>query len=303
GFIRPDLNRNLRRIKSFQWAHRQAVSASEPPALILRSFGQKDSYQDAGSGFSIFGLVDAAMRETGLRPVVLGSHLSLPDDNGFLFLPTRDDEWWRIFEVYSEASSLILVIPELTQGLGQELRFLRERTWLSKTVVLMNSASVPQRVMDGQGDVHALRGNDEQRRARWSEACAIFAKMGIELPDYDPRGALIELNAQGRTRRVSILNIDPKSLNKIGYWKGLFIDAGPNTADRRERFCKVWRDMTSHRQFDGRPLSEVYVPPCLPRFGIRDVLYPPGDDGRLRVHLRIPILFGWAIPLMILLLK
>ena len=75
----------------------------------------------------------------------------------------------------------------------------------------------------------------------------------------------------------------------------------PSDDERYKRFRKAWHRLSESRSFYGPPLAEVYSPSNidLPRYGWRDILKPPGNDGSLRINLRFFILFGW-LPILVI---
>jgi hypothetical protein len=297
--VRERISDNLKRITSYYRAHETASKAPQPMALLLRSFGQVHGYLDAHSGFSVFWFLDRALVRSGLRPVMLGAPTSLPPDYSMLFLSSTDENWQGIFERYAAAAALILIIPETTRSLNTELTVLRQRGWLAKTVIVMTPASIPRKAVGGDMDWY-LGGDDATRKSRWTEAASQFHGIGISLPNYDPAGALIELNAEGTLAQITPLGIDRASMEKGEGQRGFFApDRDPNDADRYSLFSDAWTSLTNRRRFRGPALSEVFENAYddLPCYGWPHVLRPPGDDGTLWINLRSMLILGWAIPI------
>ena len=279
---------------TFYRVHAEARTSPYPIALLLRSFGNVHGYLDVGTGFSIFWLLDEALRETGLQPVLLGTDASLPEDHGTLLMLTEDEKWQEVFEVFADAAAVIIVVPELTGSLQTELQLLRERGWLAKSVAVMTPASVCVQNIALDPGV-ALGGDDTERRDRWEAARERYALQSLKLPPYDADGALIEWSGNGNISASNLLSFKPRS----------FHENVPHSLLRRESFCRCWRSIQDRRRFRGKSTSETYLPmaPALKASSHKSVLDPPGNDGRLEGALVCLALFGWVVPLAFLFLS
>lgn len=303
--LRALISNNLKRIASYYRAHETAPLASQPVALVLRSFGQVHGYLDKASGFSALWLLDDALTKTGFRPVMLGAPTSLPPDYSVLFLPSSDSDWQEMFEHYAEAAATILPVPESTDSLVTEVTVLRQNQWLAKTVIVMTPASIPRKAVSRETDWY-LGGDDATRQRRWATATSQFHELGIRLPKYDPGGALIELDAKGKPLRVSRLGLDGMSMERRKRRTGLFSPSpAPDEVERFDCFLEAWSTLIARRRFTGPALSQVYPTTHhnLPRYGWSDLLHPPGNDGILRFNLRGFLVLGWGLPSLAYLMK
>jgi hypothetical protein len=92
-----------------------------------------------------------------------------------------DDETWRVgFEVVSQQTDLILVLPDDTDALTWELNRLVDQSRLDKTLLMMTP-----------------RALDAKAGRVWCHTVGTFARRGIRLPAFDEAGAFLLLGADG----------------------------------------------------------------------------------------------------------
>lgn len=286
--LRGALNANFRRMDVFDRVHAEANNSPRPIALLLRSFGRVHGHLDVQTGFSIFWLLDEALRESGFQPVLLGTDVSLPDNHGTLLFPTENEKWQKAFEAFADAAAVIIVIPEVTGSLQTEMHLLRARGWLAKSVAVMTPASI--RVQNMMLEVSVAMGGDDQARSdRWEITRERLSQQGLKLPPYNTEGALIEWSASGEIHEINLLSFEPGSHN----------ENIPHSPERRRSFCRCWRAVQERRRYHGKSISETYLPiaPVISNPNLEDVLDPPGGDGSLRSAIVCLVGFGWVFPL------
>lgn len=112
----------------------------------------------------------------------------------------------------------VVVIPEMTDGLLDEINILTQTHLLRKTVVLMPP-------------------NCGRQSHRWNEIRTKFLELGLKLPEYDPNGCLYLPNEDFSVRRrVPLFDSE--------------------TIDRR-RFQRAFDDIAAELDVEGRPLNQV----------------------------------------------
>jgi hypothetical protein len=302
--IRPAINDNLQRLAGFRRAHAEAAHGDERVALLLRSFGQVHGYLDDASRFGALWFFDRALRNSGLRPVLLGTNMSVPPTHGVLLLQTADADWQAAFDRLARAAAVIIVIPETSPSLQSEMGLLRERGWLSKTVLFMMPEVVEAPGLDGA----SFGGQQGIRQQRWEETRAVLAGHGIQIPAYDKRGCLAELQENGAVGALHWLDLDSASMTSLPEWRGwnwFWSKPGPAHPTRQRHFDECWHPIAERRRFSGPPVSEVYraMSPPVPVFGVRDVWRTPGADTVLSTGLIVFFGIGWGLPLLLLLLE
>jgi hypothetical protein len=142
--------------------------------------------------------------ERALRGVSLLIALARGDEHfvvgaARVYLP--DDEWWQRFQTLAARASHLLVIPTEAGATAQEIGWLIESGYLRKCIFLMPETAT------GKGlriDFHAptavqySEGNVVDHWAAWQGAQKLFRERhGLQLPNYDSRGALLTFNESG----------------------------------------------------------------------------------------------------------
>lgn len=190
-----------RRLLVLRCNAREAATYDGAYVFFLRSFSaiegfQEDSHVTGTDGVvtlhehSSVGEFDAAVRLAGLRLVALGGELVLPCRHGLLWLEGDDADWQANATRLAEGARAILLAPETTDGLVTEIRLLRDHGLLDRTIVKM--LPLPQDSWNtSYPDRHA-------RVDAWQRAQAGLAVEDIALPDYDARGAIFRLDADGK---------------------------------------------------------------------------------------------------------
>ncbi|MEM9811341.1 MAG: hypothetical protein AAF913_01625 [Pseudomonadota bacterium] len=251
------MNANLLRLKNAIDAQHAASTGAEPSALLLRAFHEQRGYVDGDAGFSLFDLIEPALRRAGLRPVALGQTLPLPPDHGTAFVLTTDETWWSVFQELSRSAAILVLIPEITPSLQREMRWLREADLISKVILVMPPEAlfvVHYTTADG-GVEGGPAGPNAARKAGWEETVQHWARdLGVELPSYDRRGALITFGTAGTVRSSPLRSFGTESYlhavrrRVLGYRRGFGVDfdhrlaqaLGP-TPPRGEPIREVWR--------------------------------------------------------------
>lgn len=120
---------------------------------------------------------------------------------------TLDEKWRDDIERLSVAATLIVLVPSANDGTLWEMRMLRRRNLLDRTVFVMPetlaspSTVVVERRLLGESfdgaDGYRLEAHHVDLARAWQEARAAASLMGMELPPYDPRGMLFTLGPDG----------------------------------------------------------------------------------------------------------
>jgi hypothetical protein len=292
---RGRLNDNVTRVESALTARAAAAVGGEPVALILRSFRSDVAHSDFAASFSICELIEPALREAGFQPVALGRNLHLPPQHGVAFIETQDESWWEIFAEVARAAAVIVAFPHDTPSLRRELKWLAASGMVGKLALVMAPESLP--VVYPTGDVPNVvsSADDAKRMQVWSEFRCIGAEdMGIELPGYDPRGALILFSVDGAV--VSAYPLRTKT-EKPTWFRTELND------DYRERygidFQPIWREAVDRHAWSGPPVRELWrrLAPAPLRIDRRAYFRPPGASGIEWYKLKRTMALGWGTAL------
>ncbi len=261
--------------------------------IFLRSFEKTEGYEnqltrivpgemDPTAGIylpeSIVGELDAAVREQEAKLVVLGGQLVLPIDHGVIWLQCPDRAWWVNFELLATHATGIIICPELTPGIFDELELIRNRNLLSKTIFFMSPTP--------QSSDAVNYAEPKNREKQWNEIQKRFQEEKILLPDYAPQGRLFSLDINSHvTRSVDIEG--EAATNKV-------VDA--------------LRKFIGQQKLKGTPFKEVYPQLTLQPFQRKKVLLlaTPGSEGffaktivgTLLIWLSMALYFiHWLVPL------
>jgi hypothetical protein len=118
-------------------------------------------------------LLDA---DSGVHTVIIdGREASLSAD--LLCILSSDADWRKIFDVLKEGAKLIIVVPEDSPSLREEISSLVDTPLIAKCVFLMPPSSRHEAARSGM-----------TRRARWEQS---RRNLAVELPEYDENGALL----------------------------------------------------------------------------------------------------------------
>jgi hypothetical protein len=122
-----------------------------------------------------------------------------------LVVDTADEHWKECFRDVAQRSRAIIMWPELTQGVREELSELRANGWAGKLIVLM-----PPLVRGGPS-----QHDDGGRRARWKLVAEGLQAEGLSLPAYSSTGCFFTVDEQWRTRDVFPLAVGLVSSAKL----------------------------------------------------------------------------------------
>jgi hypothetical protein len=296
---RRRLNDNVTRVESALAARAAAASGSGPAALILRSFKSDVAHSDFAAAFSLCELIEPALRETGYRPLALGRNLHLPPRHGVAFIETDDASWWRTFTEVAQAAAVIVAFPQDTPSLRRELGWLAASGMLGKLALVM--APEPLQVLRPTGDLPGAgpAANDVRRKRVWSDFRQIGSdELGVELPDYDPRGALV-LFGQGGA--VSAYPLRTK-IERPKWFSAQLVQ------DYRLRygvdFQAIWQTAVRKQAWNGASVSDLWrrLAPAPLHIGRYACLRPPGAVvGMEWSQLTMTMAAGWGGALVFLL--
>ncbi|MFE9751462.1 hypothetical protein ACFYOT_41695 [Saccharothrix saharensis] len=190
----------------------------QPPrfALYLRSFAttgrlsaqppeaEKDApYLDAEK------IIGSALRDL---PLVAVGRPGEVDGAGRV--PVAEDRWQSVVEQLVDAAELIVLVPSAAPGTLWEMKLLRERGRLDRTVFLMPEQVSERKPPDGYHDFgwpsraagwdHAEDRHGDHDHD-WDQAVDAAAQIGLTLPPYRYEGALFTLDADGKPTRIRSL--------------------------------------------------------------------------------------------------
>lgn len=300
--IRGRINDNVSRVRSVLAARAAAAEGDEPVALLLHSFSDQTAYRD--ELFSLYERVDPALRSLGLRPLAFGTALPLAPDHGVALIATSDAEWWEKFRLAARHAAVIVISPEATESLQREICWIASEEMTAKLVVLM--APEPLEVMRETGDPHTsfadASGPKDRRVASWRKARRFWrTQTGVDLPEYDPRGAVILLPDRGGavwSRPARGFAREP------GLRRAMRLVIGMVTGDYKTgsgvALNDVVQDAFAEREWTGPPVSDLWqqLAPQELEIDARSYLHPPGANvkvGQLSVGIA---LVGWSMVLL-----
>ncbi len=165
-----------------------------------------------------------------------------------LVLRPPDARWITCFTFAADRAKAIVFLPELTQGIGEELNQMMAHDWLQKTIILMSSA-----------DSSTL----ERRRVRWGEFRDHAKRFGIDLPEYDRRGGVIVFSAESSATQFLAFGFDescqhfrlPRDFFQKTYEERVRIVDMHQTSYRRPE--DVFQQVLNSRPFKGAPIREI----------------------------------------------
>jgi hypothetical protein len=295
-YARGPLNSNIARIDSALAARAAAANGREPAALLLRAFREELGYVDLGGSFSLYELIEPALRETGFRPLALGANLPLPPSHGVAFVATADDSWWEVFTTIADDAAVIVVVPQDTPSLGRELHWLGQRGLLAKIAVVMAPESLQILHYTGADGVTTTgpAADNEGRVAAWGTARQVWsAALGVDLPAYDARGALIVFTDDG-TASIHPLRTRPEKPKWF---------AAQLVRDYERRygvdFARLWTAVTAERCWRGAPVADIWrrISPGPISIDARAYIRPPGATGLEWHELGMMAAAGWGATL------
>lgn len=219
--LRSDYSSQKARIGQHIINHKNAETNSAPYVLLLRSFSLRGNYSIEESGqlliagstepvdqhvvISFLGNIDLALGEHGLTLVVIGSQdLSLPKKNRVLIVECPDDQWQANFRTLACNAKAILVVPESTIGIMEEIDYVKCHRLLGRTIILMPPSM--QRIEKKWWIEEINLEKTEPRDQRWEQLKNILQNRRVALPPYDSDGALLTIGEHGSTSKKISLN-------------------------------------------------------------------------------------------------
>lgn len=192
----PDIRPLRTALRCLATRERRLIAGSDerPPILLLyssdQSLGTTELRTIPGSRVHGSPDVDIGGRYTALDVARALSHqaqvvavgLEEEDDQDGIILNIRceENEWLDKVAEIGDGAAAIVIIPGPTRGLLSELRLLRTRRLLHKTLVLMLPRS--------RWHLGVRRSPD--LRSRWRSVQESVRPLGVLLPDHEPRGML-----------------------------------------------------------------------------------------------------------------
>lgn len=177
-----------------------ARHSTERYALVLRSFEFRSLHEQQQTVVPIAGPIipqvtslanpaGRACRSLGLRPVIIGGDLIGCDaESRFVYLNYDYDDWWDAFSILSQYASVIILVPETSPSLLAELKSIRERDLLDRTVFL----GPP----DQTDKLPVVNNEPDCIATRWEEVRAELGEHGVELPEFEPSGIVFSFHVR-----------------------------------------------------------------------------------------------------------
>lgn len=131
---------------------------------------------------------------------------------------TSDEDWWKAFTALAENAELIVLLPSAREGTFREIQWIFETKAFGKCVIFM-----PATVHSGGIDVYQgpkmplVRIRYGRRyffypEEEWAEVRDRLRSLHVELPAYDPGGALIRLDDNGTVHKMAPLELHRRLL-------------------------------------------------------------------------------------------
>ena len=192
GREKRQIKRNL---KAELLLERVKQGSDEPFSLYLRSFAQEDGF-GRRKGFWWYVLMegDVSLIDRETLELLISQRmrmrcpmiaLGLPGERlGAGRVPMAEAEWKEVTLFLMDRARLIYIVPAATEGVLWEIRHLA-RNHHAKTRYIMPPAKF-------------MGGDAARAEALWDEARLPCIPRGVDLPRYDPRGAQLILDANGR---------------------------------------------------------------------------------------------------------
>lgn len=144
---------------------------------------------------------------------------------GAIRIENKERGWKRMFIQLANRAMKIFIIPSSHEGTGWEIEYLFKNRLLNKTIFIM-----PQKFNAYYDNIS--KGKERLFNENWGIIKKKLQKIGLQLPEYNPKGLLFtmaksgELNfcAQLKMKRikklcVQLLSFNPE-LKKLGEWQG-----------------------------------------------------------------------------------
>lgn len=202
--------------------HKNAETSSAPFVLLLRSFSRRSGYSIEESGqvllagtpeiayeqhlvISFLGNLDLSLRKHGLTIVVIGqNNLSLPERHHVLIVECPDDLWQANLRILACNAKAILLIPETTNSVAEEIDYVKRHGLLGRTMLLMPPVNEQTKHVWWVQEINFQR--TEQRDQRWEQVKEFLGDRGVVLPPYDPAGALFTVGESGGALKIVTLD-------------------------------------------------------------------------------------------------
>jgi hypothetical protein len=210
--------------------HLRAKECKKPFVIFLHSFSEESSYMtikreieysesraDEYYKFdSYLSNLDLTIQNFGLVLVTLGGQFHLRSKHNVVIIETPDEYWFPNFQILCADAKVILIAPEITDSLKQELNYLIKNKYLNKCVFVMPPISEGEYDEKEAGFAMVeTRTNSLRKDKRWELASKTYEEYGIKIPAYNKLGALflfdcngnvIESNLNGSMEGTSISN-------------------------------------------------------------------------------------------------
>jgi hypothetical protein len=261
--------------------YRNADSAPSDQAsyfLFLRSFTELEGYQTTGVAVGTDGVntqhvesdvwrIDDAVGRQRSRLVVLGGHLILSRSHQVIWLRCPDHEWEKNFRVLARHARGIILSPEVSRSLLDEVRFLRDHELLGKTIVLM-----PVTPPTVSGLVHY--DPPDRKKERWDIVRTELQEDGLTLPAYEEQGKLLLLSGDCRVEG-SVDLFDEEKRRRLPWWRKWATPA------RQADYADALAVLLEGWELRGAPFAEVYPLLHLSPRQVEHALLTqvPGSDG------------------------
>lgn len=200
-----------------KWLLASAKTSDRPPILLLRSFSSAVTVEPTPT-IAIFGehpinepTNPAAARSHLLRiarhvrahgPVVAIGRAKrgiamAPKVDVLMFEPS-DAVWFRVFEILSDASRAVVLLPGETNSVACEYKSLKERDLITKLVIVMP----PNGIFYGPWRVRLplVDDNLDELQDGWERARSHFKSLDVSLPPYDPSGLAMTVGPDGQVK-------------------------------------------------------------------------------------------------------
>ncbi|KJY43416.1 hypothetical protein VR41_03330 [Streptomyces sp. NRRL B-1568] len=127
---------------------------------------------------------------------------------------TSEKNWWNTFVKLAKEAEMIVLLPSAREGTFREAQWISQNGMLGKCLIFMPAIPPTSGGFDiYEGPklpivrVHYEKAYSFNPAKEWKEAADKFRGIDIELPEYDPRGALIRLAGDSSVDSIVFLNL------------------------------------------------------------------------------------------------
>jgi hypothetical protein len=151
------------------------------------------------------------------------------------------EQWIDIFEILAGNAQLIVIVPEASKSLKEEISRLKAAEALCQCVFLMPPSQTPTRATErATGWVSGL-----SRRNRWTESAK---EVPIHLPEYDEHGAILVLSPDGDWRHLTYTATSLRSLLEERSANGHSLREVIALLDQRGLLSDTWKELQKLRE-------------------------------------------------------